>query len=77
MKLLNLYPAPSLPGIFNNYVAGTLNSDDNYEFDVRVDHNFSDKDTMFARYILSNTTNSFPGPFPGLAELRESLVSEL
>ena len=68
IKLLDLYPMPSLPGVFNNYVAQTVNADDNNLFGLRVDHNFSEKDTMFVRWIQSNTTNAFPGPFPGLAD---------
>ena len=68
IKLLSLYPSPTSGGLFNNYLAGTLSSDDNNQYGVRVDHDFSAEDTMFVRYNLSNRTNAFPGPYPGLAD---------
>jgi len=68
IKLLNLYPVPTVPGIFNNYVDQTVNFTNNDLFGARIDHNFSDKDTMFLRWVLSNTTDGNPGPFPGLAD---------
>ena len=68
IKLLNLYPTPSVPGLFNNYVDHTVNTNDNDLAGVRIDQNFSEKDTMFFRWVLSNTTDTNPGPFPGLAD---------
>lgn len=68
IKLLNLYPAPTVQGIFNNYVDATVNTNNSDLFGARVDHNFSDKDTMFIRWVLSNTSDANPGPFPGLAD---------
>jgi Carboxypeptidase regulatory-like domain/TonB-dependent Receptor Plug Domain len=68
IKLLNLYPTPTTGGVFNNYFSGAVNKDDNDQFGVRVDHNFSANDTMFVRYVRSDRTNDFPGPFPGLAD---------
>jgi Carboxypeptidase regulatory-like domain len=38
------------------------------EFDVRVDHNFSSKDTVFARFSYDQATNFVPGGSPGFAE---------
>lgn len=68
IKLLNLYPNPTSSELFSNYTAAPINHDDNDQGGIRVDQNFSDTDTMFVRYILSETTNAFPGPFPGLAD---------
>ena len=68
IKLLNLYPLPTVSGLFNNYVDHTVNTNNNDLFGARVDHNFSEKDTMFVRWVLSNTTDANPGPFPGLAD---------
>ena len=68
VKLLSLYPVPTVPGVFNNYVDRTVNTNNNDLFGARLDHYFNDKDTMFFRWILSNTTDANPGPFPGLAD---------
>ena len=41
---------------------------DEGEFDVRLDHNFSSKDTIFARFSYDQATNFVPGGSPGFAE---------
>lgn len=68
IKLLNLYPQPTVPGVFNNYVDRAVNTNNNDLFGARVDHYFNEKDTMFVRWVLSDTTDANPGPFPGLAD---------
>ena len=41
---------------------------DEGEFDVRLDHTFSSKDTIFARFSYDQATNFVPGGSPGFAE---------
>ena len=41
---------------------------DEGEFDVRLDHTFSSKDTLFARFSYDQATNFVPGGSPGFAE---------
>ena len=67
-KLLNLYPLPTTTNLFDNFTSAPVNRDDNDQFGIRADHNFSGKDTMFVRWIFSKSRNDFPGPFPGLAD---------
>ena len=38
------------------------------EFDVRLDHNFSSKDSVFARFSYDQATSFVPGGSPGFAE---------
>ena len=38
------------------------------EFDIRLDHNFSSKDSAFARFSYDQATNFVPGGSPGFAE---------
>ncbi len=38
------------------------------EFDVRLDHNFSNKDSIFARFSYDQATSFVPGGSPGFAE---------
>lgn len=68
IKLLNLYPAPNSPGLFNNYASDRNLSNDVNQFDIRGDQNFSDKDSLFARVSYSNNPEFLPRPFPGLAD---------
>ncbi|MBV9610917.1 MAG: TonB-dependent receptor, partial [Acidobacteriaceae bacterium] len=68
IKLLNLYPLPSVSGVFNNYVDKTVNTNHNNLFGARADHYFNERDTIFVRWVLSNTSDAHPGPFPGLAD---------
>lgn len=68
IKLLNLYSLPSTGVLLSNFVVAPVNLDDRDSYDIRFDHNLSPRDTMFVRYSHSNTTNLFPGPFPGIAD---------
>ncbi len=68
IKLLNLYPSPNNSGLFNNYAANPVLQNNDDQFDVRVDQNFSDKDSMFARVSYVNNPQFIPGPFPGIAD---------
>jgi hypothetical protein len=68
IKLLNLYPAPNLPGLFNNYAANPVLRNNADQFDVRVDHNFSQKDNIFGRVSYVDNPTFIPGPFSGIAD---------
>jgi len=69
-NMINLYPAPNVPGTlsgdFVNAPAKQLNEG---EFDFRVDHNFSDKDSVFARFSYDQATEFLPSGAPGFANL--------
>lgn len=68
VKLLNLYPLPNLPGLFNNYASTPIQSLTTDSFDVRVDQDFSEHDQMFGRMSYTRNPRFIPGPFPGLAD---------
>jgi len=68
IKLLNLFPAPNNPGLFNNYSSNPVVNNHTDQFDVRVDHYFSSKDTAFARVSYVNNPEIIPGPFGGIAD---------
>jgi outer membrane receptor protein involved in Fe transport len=67
-NLLNLYPAPNKPDLFNNYASNPVTNNDTDQFDVRVDHNFSSKDSAFARVSYVRNPEIIPGPFGGIAD---------
>ncbi|MBI1787910.1 MAG: carboxypeptidase regulatory-like domain-containing protein [Acidobacteria bacterium] len=68
VKLMELYPLPTGPGIFNNYNINRNFSDDTNSFDARIDHNFSERDQIFGRYSFADVTRFKPGPFDGVAD---------
>lgn len=48
------YPLPNIPGVANNYAFNPNRPADTDAFDVKLDHVFSTKNNMFARYSLSD-----------------------
>ncbi len=68
IKLLNLYPLPTGPGVLNNFITAPATRDDVNQFDSRVDHNFSERDQFFARFSYANEPKYIPAPFSGIAD---------
>ena len=68
IKLLNLFPAPNNSGLFNNFASNPVINNDTDQFDVRVDHNFSSKDSAFWRLSYVRNPQIIPGPFGGIAD---------
>jgi hypothetical protein len=70
LAMLNLYPQA------NNVNTGTLTNFSDVptrklneaSFDIRVDHNFSTKDAVFARFSYDQANSLVPGGSPGFAE---------
>jgi hypothetical protein len=68
VKLLELYPSPTSGTLANNYFANRPVTDNVDSFDVRVDHLFSERDSVFGRYSLADATRFRPAPFDGVAD---------
>lgn len=64
LEYLSLYPLPTTPGISNNYTGNPTTTQNGTTFDVRIDHHFSDSDTVFARYSFNDVTTITPDAFP-------------
>lgn len=64
-----LYPLPQTASNFANYTNFGSVRDDNYEYDIKIDHNLSDSDKFFARYsgrkTASTPASAFPNPDAG------------
>ena len=67
-QMIDFYPTPVNNGFFNNYTNVPVRSLDEGEFDVRLDHNFSSKDSAFARFSYDQANSFIPGGAPGFAE---------
>ena len=70
-KLIQLYPVANAnnPASNYNYVNQPVRKLNEGTGDIRVDHNFSSKDTMFARFSYDQATNFVPGGSPTWAEV--------
>ncbi|HYA17329.1 MAG TPA: TonB-dependent receptor [Bryobacteraceae bacterium] len=63
--IMNLYPAPNLPGLANNFSYNPPRTLAPIAGDMRIDHHFSASDTLFLRYTNSTSGNIVnPGYFP-------------
>jgi carboxypeptidase family protein len=67
-KVIQLYPAPNVSATGFNYVNEPVRKLNEGTADIRVDHNFSSKDSVFARFSYDQATNFVPGGSPGYAE---------
>jgi hypothetical protein len=66
--LLDLYPAPTIPTIYNNYTTNSYSRGDANQFDIRLDHHMSDRNQVFGRFSYLNNPQLQLGPFPGYAD---------
>jgi len=69
-SLIKLYPASITPNFstFSNYANVPVRKLNEGEFDVRLDHNFSNNDSLFARFSYDQAVSFVPGGAPGFAE---------
>jgi outer membrane receptor protein involved in Fe transport len=64
VAILKLLPLPNLPGTSNNYLPPAIPFKlDTQSFDVRIDHQFTEKTTFFAKYNYFQSTMSDPAIF--------------
>ena len=61
--LINLYPAPNANNAASgfNFVNEPVRKLDETKFDIRLDHNFSSADTVFARFSYDQAVSYVPG----------------
>jgi hypothetical protein len=62
-ELINMYPLPQLPGLFNNYVANPKKFSRMHRADGRVDYQHSANDTFFGRYSIDKGDLLIPDTF--------------
>src|SRR3982750_37031 len=59
-NLLAIFPLPNLSGIRNNLRLNNLTVQVQDQYDVRVDHSFSERDSIFARYTHGDADTTYP-----------------
>jgi hypothetical protein len=67
-KVAQLYPAPNATNSGFNYVNEPVRKLNEGTFDIRLDHNFSSKDSAFGRFSYDQATNYVPGGSPTWSE---------
>ena len=70
LALLKLYPQSNANNaqLGYNYTNVPVRKLNEGEFDIRLDHNFSSKDSVFARFSYDQAYSFVPGGSPGFAE---------
>ncbi len=64
-KLLNLLPLPTFTDrLAGNYLANPVKTLDDYQGDVRIDHNISNDDRVFGRFSFENAQQYLPTGLP-------------
>jgi len=64
LKLMSLYPTPNKAGLANNFAYNGEGWQTNQTSDIRIDHRFSEKDSIFARYSYNVTNGVTPSQCP-------------
>ncbi|MBI3679169.1 MAG: TonB-dependent receptor [Acidobacteria bacterium] len=60
LKFREYYPRPALPGVINNYAFSGTRTQNQDQFSGRVDHRFSEKDSIYVSYQFSQRQNNEP-----------------
>jgi len=68
IKLLQLFPAPNISGVVNNFSTVKVNSNDTDTADLRIDQHFRDQDQAFFHYDYISSVRKVPPPFDGVAD---------
>lgn len=63
-KYFSLYPAPTGPGLANNFTYSPNGRQSSETFDLRADQYFSERDHLFARYTFNNVHTQTPDSLP-------------
>ncbi len=68
IKLLNLYPLPTIAGISQNFSNSPKLFEHRNSFDARMDLNLNEKNQLFYRFSLVDDPQFIPGIFGGVAD---------
>jgi len=68
IKLLNLYPAPTLSATVNNQASNPVLRENRTAWDTRLDWDKSEKNQVFGTFSYVNDPQFIPAPFAGIAD---------
>lgn len=76
VKLLQLYPAPTVLGkLSNNFLNNPKSTETVNQYDIRIDENFGPNDTLFGVFDESYFTAFAPGALPGQNDQNDNYPS--
>jgi hypothetical protein len=61
-KVANLFPLPNRPGLANNYIDNTVNTENAPQGDIKVDWQATERDHLFARESAAHRNLTDPSP---------------
>ena len=61
-KVQNLFPAPNLPGLANNYIDNTVNTENAPQGDIKIDFQATTNDHIFGRESAAHKNYTNPSP---------------
>ena len=67
LNVVALFPKPNLPGAANNFLYNPVARNNQDSFDIRIDHQFTSKNSFFGSFSFNNVDAYHPDPFPGVA----------
>ena len=68
IALMNLYPNPTTGNLFNNYATSPKLFENSNSFDVRMDANVNERNTLFFRFSYVNDPEFIPSIFGGIPD---------
>jgi hypothetical protein len=68
IKLMELYPTPTVSGVLYNFNTVKVNSNDTNTADLRIDEHFREQDQAFFHYDYISSVRVVPPPFDGVAD---------
>ncbi|HEV2711031.1 MAG TPA: TonB-dependent receptor [Edaphobacter sp.] len=81
VKLLSLYPLPNQSGLTNNYTYAQPTSDQDDQYNFRIDHNFSGANRMFLRGTRGtnahNENDLLNGAYSGTNSIHQNIAGYL
>jgi hypothetical protein len=63
-RFMDLYPEPTSPGLANNYSSTTLRTQNSTTADARIDHRFSDNNSVWGRFSINDSRTVTPPGCP-------------
>jgi hypothetical protein len=64
VKMINAYPQPTSAARTNNYTSSAIQTNNYNQGDIRLDEQFNERNSFFARYSVQKTVNIAPSTYP-------------
>lgn len=68
VKLLGVYPHPTAGGFASNFFYSPTTDLNIHQYDIRIDHNLSNKDLLWGVFDWYHINQNLPGSLPGVAQ---------